>query len=73
MKFVKNIFLGVLICLLAAGIVVWYGWLVMLACGIAYHAGVVGGTLNLVQSCIVWMLLATAFSINQLLPKSKKS
>lgn len=71
MKFIKNIFLGILMLLIVTAVVLWYGWLVMLACGIAYHAGVVGGTLNLVQSSIIWMLLATAWCFTKFPPKSK--
>jgi len=71
MKIFKNIFLGVLMLLIVTAVVLWYGWLIMLACGVAYHAGVVGGTLNLVQSSIIWILLAAAWGFTQLPPKRK--
>ena len=69
MNLVKKLFLGFIVGLLVSAVICFYGWLTMLLVGVLFSAGVVGGTLNLVQSCVVWFLLVSAFSINKLPPK----
>lgn len=71
MNFFRKLFFGISVFLLVTAVVVVYGWMTMLLVGVLFHAGVVGGTLNLVQSCIVWFLLVSIFSYNKLSPKSK--